>query len=100
MFCILRDLKKKGTGQSKQSAALTKETMNQITSSMTKGQDGLDLHSVTPEQMTGMLFSNLSLVDVPEQIAPQMNTVMQSLQANILQYLSLLAIAKELPHDE
>jgi len=94
---IVRDMKKTGTDKAQQTAKLTKESMQQITGSLAKGQDAVDLHRVSPEQIVGGIMQSLSLADVPEKYRMQMDAAVKQMQEGMYQYFDVLA---QMKHDE
>ena len=94
---ILRDMKASGTENAKQTAALTKASMQQITETTCKGENAIDLHTVSPEQIIGGIMGAMKLPDVPEKYHASMAAAMQQFQLGLLQYFTVL---EQIRHDE
>ena len=87
---ILRDMKASGTEKAKQTVALTKVSMQQITETMSKGENALDLHTVSTEQIISGIMGAMKLPDVPEKYHASMAAAMQQFQLGLLQYFAVL----------
>ena len=73
---IVRDIKKEGPDNAHQVTALTKESMQQMTETLTKGQDGIDLHQISPEQIVGGIMGTMAMMEVPEAYNEQMTAAL------------------------
>ena len=87
---IVRDIKKDGPDNAHQATALTKESMQQMTETLTKGQDGIDLHQISPEQIVGGIMGTMAMMEVPEAYNEQMTAALGQIQTGLLQYFSIL----------
>jgi len=87
---IVRDIKKEGPDNAHQATALTKESMQQMTETLTKGQDGIDLHQIAPEQIVGGIMGSMAMMEVPEAYNEQMTAVLGQIQTGLLHYFSSL----------
>ena len=92
---IVRDIKKDGPDNAHQATALTKESMQQMTETLTKGQDGIDLHQIAPEQIVGGIMGSMAMMEVPEAYNEQMTAVLGQIQTGLLQYFSILNQVKD-----
>ncbi len=87
---IVRDIKKTGPDNAREATALTKESMQQMTEMLTKGQDGIDLHQISPEQIVGGIMGAMAMLEVPEAYKEQMTAALGQIQTGLLQYFSIL----------
>ncbi|MBQ3485695.1 MAG: helix-turn-helix domain-containing protein [Clostridia bacterium] len=92
---IVRDIKKDGPDNAHQATALTKESMQQMTETLTKGQDGIDLHQLSPEQIVGGIMGTMAMMEVPEAYNEQMTAAHGQIQTGLLQYFSILNQVKD-----
>ena len=92
---IVRDIKKDGPDNVHQATALTKESMQQLTETLTKGQDGIDLHQISPEQIVGGIMGTMAMMEVPEAYNEQMTAALGQIQMGLLQYFSILNQVKD-----
>ena len=100
---IVRDIKKDGPDNVHQATVLTKESMQQMTETLTKGQDGIDLHQISPEQIVGGIMGSMAMMEVPEAYNEQMSAAIRQIQTGLLQYFSILNQVKdneENPNDQ
>ena len=100
---IVRDIKKTGPDNAHQATVLTKESMQQMTETLTKGQDGIDLHQISPEQIVGGIMGTMAMMEVPEAYNAQMTAALGQIQTGLLQYFSILNQVKdneENPNDQ
>ena len=91
----VRDIKKTGPDNAREATALTKESMQQMTETLTKGQDGIDLHQISPEQIVGGIMGTMAMMEVPEAYNEQMPAVLGQIQTGLLQYFSILNQVKD-----
>ena len=92
---IVRDIKKTGPDNAREATALTKESMQQMTETLTKGQEGIDLHQITPEQIVGGIMGTMAMMEVPEEYNEQMSAAIRQIQTGLLQYFSILNQVKD-----
>ena len=92
---IVRDIKKTGPDNAREATALTKESMQQMTESLTKGQDGIDLHQISPEQIVGGIMGAMAIMEVPEAYKEQMTAALGQIQTGLRQYFSILNQVKD-----
>jgi len=92
---IVRDIKNTGSDNARQAAVLTKESMQQMTETLTKGQEGIDLHQITPEQIVGGIMGTMAMMEVPEEYNEQMSAAIRQIQTGLLQYFSILNQVKD-----
>ena len=100
---IVRDIKKTGPDNAREATALTKESMQQMTETLTKGQDGIDLHQISPEQIVGGIMGTMAMMEVPEAYNEQMTAALGQIQTGLFQYFSILNQVKdneENPNDQ
>ena len=92
---IVRDIKNTGSDNARQAAAFTKESMQQMTETLTKGQDGINLHQISPEQIVGSIMSAMAMTEVPEAYNEQMTAALGQIQTGLHQYFSILNQVKD-----
>lgn len=92
---IVRDIKKEGPDNAHQVTALTKESMRQMKETLSKGQEGLDLHQITPEQIVGGIMGTMAMMKVPEAYNEQMTAALGQIQTGLLQFFSILNQVKD-----
>ena len=68
----VRDIKKIGSDNAREATALTKESMQQKTEALTKGQGSINLHQIAPEQIVGGIMGAIAMMEVPEAYSEQM----------------------------
>ena len=61
-----------------------------MTEMLTKGQDGINLHQISPEQIVGGIMGAMAMMEVPEAYNEQMTAALGQIQTGLLQYFSLL----------
>lgn len=91
---VLQELKK-DTGLPKQSALMTKEVMRNMLAEMKMNGPGMDLHTVSPDQIIGGILQPLAIADVPQQYAPIMEEAVSDLKTGLQKYFSVLQMARE-----
>lgn len=92
---ILRDIRSGGTEKPKEAAALTNNVMRQMAATLTKGENEMNLHNISSQQIIGGIMDALTLPDVPDQYKKQMSVAIQQLQLGLLQYFAVLEMAKK-----
>lgn len=92
---IVRDIKKTGPENAREATALTKESMQQMTETLSKGQDGINLHQITPGQIVGGIMGTMAMLEVPEAYNEQMTAALGQIQTGLLQYFSILNQVKD-----
>ena len=58
--------------------------MQQITETMGKGENAIDLHTVSPEQIIGGIMGAMKLPDVPEKYHASMDAAIQQFRPGLL----------------
>ena len=91
---VLQDIKE-DTGLPKQSALMTKETMRNMLAEMKLNGPGMNLHTVSPDQIISGIIQPLTIPDVPQQYAPMMEEAITDLKAGLQKYFTVLQMAKE-----
>ena len=91
---VLQDIKE-DTGLPKQSALMTKETMRNMLAEMKLNGPGMNLHTVSPDQIISGIIQPLTIPDVPQQYAPMVEEAITDLKAGLQKYFTVLQIAKE-----
>ena len=98
---IIQDIKKTGPQPHVQAKAITKKAMQNMTDTLTKSQNILDLQQITPDAVVDGIFNQLAAIPVPEALKPETDTVLQRLRDDLYDYFSILNKAKpEPPHDK
>ena len=82
---ILADMKQDGPERVKQTAALTKQKMNEITKEYPRQENGLQLN---PEGVMGMLSASLDQITVPAKYQAQLSDAADQLKQAIWNYMS------------
>ena len=83
---IVRDLKDPTMSNLKDSKAATAEALEQLRKELSKGQDAVDLSSLTASDMSAAIMKTLSGADVPEEtmsaLSETLTTLFSDLKAN------------------
>lgn len=63
---IVRDIKEQGETIAADSNAVTAQVLQRLREELSKGQDSLDLRTITAEDLTGAVMRAVSIADIPE----------------------------------
>lgn len=63
---IVRDIKEQGETIAADSNAVTVQVLQRLREELSKGQDSLDLRTITAEDLTGAVMRAVSIADIPE----------------------------------
>lgn len=98
---ILKDIHKNDTESEQTAKRATKDTMTEMMNATIKGAEGFDLRQALPGVIMGIILSDLpeqmsiALMSAPEEMKPEAERVMDRLQEDIKDYLTLISKAQQ-----
>ena len=76
---IVRDIRSSADSISENSKAVTAEVLEQIRQELTKGQDAVDLSSLTSEYLTNAVMQTIARSGIPEESLQELRSAFQKL---------------------